>query len=101
MTDIAVEECWLRWRRGEAIEVLAKECGVTRERMRYSLKKMDQTHPAMLRDAVLEEAARVAEYRCGSPEWSADTNSGYECAAKEISDDIRALKNQNPEGQQR
>lgn len=42
--------------------------------------------------AVLEEAARVAEYRCGSPEWSVDTNSGYDCAAKEIAAAIRALK---------
>jgi hypothetical protein len=46
----------------------------------------------LIRAEVLEEAARVAEYRCGSPEWSNDTNSGYECAAKEIAADLRALK---------
>lgn len=97
MTDIAVEECWLRWRRGEAIEVLAKEYGVTRERMRYRLNKLNLTHPSRLRDVVLEEAAKVAEYRVGSPEWSADTNSVYEFAAREIAANIRALKNQNPD----
>lgn len=46
----------------------------------------------LIRADALEEAARVAEYRCGSPEWSNDTNSGYECAAKEIAADLRALK---------
>jgi len=46
----------------------------------------------LIRAEALEEAARVAEYRCGSPEWSNDTNSGYECAAKEIAADLRALK---------
>lgn len=46
----------------------------------------------LIRAEVLEEAARVAEYRCGSPEWSVDTNSGYDCAAKEIAAAIRALK---------
>ena len=46
----------------------------------------------LIRNEVLEEAAKVAEYRCGSPEWSSDTNSGYECAAKEIAAAIRALK---------
>ena len=56
-----IEECWLRWRRGERIEVLAKEYGVTRERMRYRLNKLDQTHPTMLRNAALEEAAQVAD----------------------------------------
>jgi hypothetical protein len=40
----------------------------------------------------MEEAAKVAEYRCGAAEWSADTNSGYECAAREIAAAIRALK---------
>ena len=47
---------------------------------------------ALIRAEVLEEAARVAEYRCGASEWSAETNSGYECAAKEIAAAIRALK---------
>lgn len=46
----------------------------------------------LIRAEVLEEAARVAEYRCGASEWSAETNSGYECAAREIAADIRALK---------
>ena len=46
----------------------------------------------LIRAEVLEEAARVAEYRCGASEWSAETNSGYECAAKEIAAAIRALK---------
>jgi hypothetical protein len=46
----------------------------------------------LIRAETLEEAAGVAEYRCGSPEWSNDTNSGYECAAKEIAADLRALK---------
>jgi hypothetical protein len=46
----------------------------------------------LIRAETLEEAAKVAEYRCGSPEWSADTNSGYECAAKEIAAALRALK---------
>ena len=49
----------------------------------------------LIRAEVLEEAAGVAEYRCGSPEWSNDTNSGYECAAKEIAAKIRALKDGN------
>lgn len=43
-------------------------------------------------DLALEEAAKVAEYRSGSPEWSADTNSGYECAARTIAAAIRAMK---------
>ena len=46
----------------------------------------------LIRAEALEEAAKCAEYRCGSPEWSNDTNSGYECAAKEIAAAIRALK---------
>ena len=46
----------------------------------------------LIRAETLEDAARLAEYRCGSPEWSNDTNSGYECAAKEIAAAIRALK---------
>lgn len=41
---------------------------------------------------VLEEAAKVAEFRIGCDEWSADTNSGYECASREIAADIRKLK---------
>ena len=45
------------------------------------------------RDEALEEAAKVAEFRIGCDEWSADTNSGYECASREIAAAIRALRN--------
>lgn len=44
-----------------------------------------------LRAEALEEAARVAECRNGAAEWSVETNSGYECAAREIAAAIRAL----------
>lgn len=40
----------------------------------------------------LEEAAKVADGWVGCPEWSPDTNSGYECASREIAASIRALK---------
>ena len=40
---------------------------------------------------VLEEAAKVADGWVGCSEWSADTNSGYECASREIAAAIRAL----------
>ena len=89
---IELKYCWLRWRRGETIEALAKEYKVTRERMRYRLKKLDQAHPAMLRDAALEEAARVADRHATTTDWI----DGYH-EAKDIAVAIRALKNQNPE----
>ncbi len=47
---------------------------------------------ALIRPATLEEAAEVAECRCGATEWSVETNSGYECATKEIAAAIRAMK---------
>lgn len=46
----------------------------------------------LIRAETLEEAASVAEFRVGATEWSAETNSGYECAAREIAADIRAMK---------
>ena len=37
------EVYWLRWKRGEPIEDLARDRGCTRERMRLMLTKMDKT----------------------------------------------------------
>lgn len=82
---IELEDCWLRWRRGETIESLAKEYGVTRERMFYRLDKLDQTHPAMLREAALEEAEDVVAEVGDHADVGAYINA------------IRALKNQNPD----
>lgn len=45
----------------------------------------------VLRAEALEEAAKVADGWVGCSEWSADTNSGYECASREIAAAIRAL----------
>ena len=38
----------------------------------------------------MEEAVKVAEGWVGCAEWSADTNSGYECASREIAAALRA-----------
>lgn len=41
-------------------------------------------------ESILAERRRYIELcrRAGSPEWSDDTNSGYELAAREIAEDI-------------
>ena len=75
---------------------------MTREEMRERVALLFRTMYAteadrrMAADAaialVLEEAAKVAEFRIGCDEWSADTNSGYECASREIAAAIRALR---------
>ena len=93
---IDLEDCWLRWRRGETIEVLAKEYGVTRERMFYRLDRLDQTHPAMLRAAALEEAAKVAE-QAKDLDPMDDFDTGWNAGLSFAADSIRALKNQNPD----
>lgn len=93
---IELEDCWLRWRRGETIEALAKEYKVTRERMRIRLNKLDQTHPAMLREAALEEAAKVAEQAKDLGPLD-DFDTGWNAGLSFATDAIRALKNQNPD----
>ena len=41
------EISYMRWKRGERIEVLAKERKITRERMRYMLEKIDKQISAL------------------------------------------------------
>jgi len=75
-----------------AIADAVGECGPDwRESWKWHLQSATAAI-SLIRAETLEEAARVAEYRCGASEWSAETNSGYECAAKEIAANIRALK---------
>lgn len=61
------EADWRRWKRGVAIEALAKERGVTRERMRIRLAKMDEnmTQLALLARAEQAEAERDAAFAAG------------------------------------
>ena len=41
------EIAYMRWKRGEHIAVLAMECGITRERMRIRLERLDKQIAAL------------------------------------------------------
>lgn len=60
--------------------------------LRYQLNKHAYRDVVAAAIAVaLEEAAKVADGWVGCSEWNADTNSGYECASREIAAAIRAI----------
>lgn len=68
-----MSDLWTRWQMGETIEALAKEHGVTRERMRYRLEKLAkgrqavQMHEALRIIAIskdLDLPAEAAHARC-------------------------------------
>ena len=42
-----MSDLWTRWQMGETIEALAKEHGVTRERMRYRLENLAKGRQAV------------------------------------------------------
>ena len=56
----------------------------------FANKRFSEAIDAVLAVA-LEEAAKVADGWVGCSEWSADTNSGYECASRESAAAIRAM----------
>jgi uncharacterized small protein (DUF1192 family) len=55
------EQMYRRWKKGEDYFVLAKEMGVTRERMRLILKKMDAEVPLV--DRIEAQAAEIERLR--------------------------------------
>ena len=58
MTEATLrEQMYRRWKKGEDYFVLAKEMGVTRERMRIILKKMDAEVPLV--DRIEAQAAEI------------------------------------------
>ena len=59
MSDLTREQAYRRWKKGEDQHALAKEMGVTRERMRYTLKKMDENVPLV--DRIEELEAKLAK----------------------------------------
>lgn len=61
MTDTTLrEQMYRRWKKGEDYCVLAKKMGVTRERMRIMLKKMDTEVPLVDRIEALEDKLEKA-----------------------------------------
>ena len=54
MSDMTREQVYRRWKKGEDQHDLAKKMGVTRERMRHILKKMDENVPLVDRIEELE-----------------------------------------------
>lgn len=69
--DVTAQEAdWRRWKRGEELEALAKERGITRERMRHRLARMDvnMTQLALLDRAEKAEAELDAAFAAG---WKA------------------------------
>ena len=77
MSDLTREQAYRRWKKGEDQHALAKEMGVTRERMRHILKKMDENVPLV--DRVEELEAKLAKalalaldecpFRWGTPSY--------------------------------
>lgn len=57
MTD--APDDWTRWKMGESIDVLAKERGCTRERMRLRLKRLDEGRTVLALQAQLDEARKA------------------------------------------
>jgi|GEM_PF-6379156 hypothetical protein len=79
MTDMTIrEQMYRRWKRGENYFVLAKEMGVTRERMRIILTKMDDEVPLV--DRIEELEAKLAKLIGGAEtvieEWRTHINKG-------------------------
>ena len=55
---------WTRWKQGESIDVLAKERGCTRERMRHRLKRLDEGRTVLaLTEALAARDAQIAALR--------------------------------------
>ena len=73
MSDLTREQAYRRWKKGEDQHALAKEMGVTRERMRHILKKMDENVPLVDRieelEAKLDEAVLVLQICCNFMEY--------------------------------
>ena len=62
MTDMTLrEQMYRRWKKGEDYCVLAKEMGVTRERMRIILRKMDADVPLL--DRIEAQTAEIERLR--------------------------------------
>lgn len=73
MTDMTLrEQMYRRWKKGEDYCVLAKEMGVTRERMKLILKKMDAEVPLVDRIEALNEQLDAARMDAEEAEAYAD-----------------------------
>lgn len=53
------DDDWTRWKLGESIDVLAKERGCTRERMRLRLKRLDEGRTVLALQAQLDVARKA------------------------------------------
>jgi len=73
MSEMTREQAYRRWKKGEDPHKLAKEKGVTRERMHHILKKMDASVPLVDRieelEAKLDEAVFVLQICCNFMEY--------------------------------
>ena len=72
------EQMYRRWKKGEDYYVLAKEMGVTRERMRIILKKMDAEVPLV--DRIEAQAAEIEWLEKACAEWAEVSQSTYQRA---------------------
>lgn len=52
---------WTRWKMGESIDVLAKERGCTRERMRLWLKRLDEGRTVIALESQVRELREALE----------------------------------------
>ena len=55
------DDDWTRWKMGESIDVLAKERGCTRERMRHRLKRLDEGRTVLALQAQVRELREALE----------------------------------------
>ena len=72
------DDDWTRWKMGESIDVLAKERGCTRERMRIRLKRLDEGRTVLALQAQvreLREAACALIARWDSPAWGGSSDN--------------------------
>ena len=81
MGEMTREQAYRRWKKGEDPHKLAKEMGVTRERMRHILKKMDASVPLVDR---IEELEAAVDWQRGRAEAAEDKLAKAVCALHEI-----------------